>query len=104
MCIQVQAFKNAGYTATNRYTGGCMSSSNIATANTYVDNLNTFATAANTLYTNQRTTLAASGGSKGAGEALLTKFNTRITDYTQLNSDYSTYVSYIDGFQTKGTG
>jgi len=104
MCIQVQAFKTAGFTATARYTGGCISATNIATVNTNVDNLNTFATAATTLYTNQRSTLAAASGSKGAAEALLTKFHTQITDYTQLSTDYATYVAYIDAFQTKGAG
>jgi len=103
MCIQVQAFKTAGYTATNRYTGGCMTTANIASANTYVDNLNTFATAANTLYDNQKNTLDGASGSKGAADALLLKYSNQVSDYTALNTDFSTYMNYINAFNNRGT-
>jgi len=72
MCMPVPAFKALSYTVTNRYTGGCMSSADIATANTYVNNLYTFYQSANTLYTNERNTLNAASGTKFESEALLT--------------------------------
>jgi len=104
MCIKVQAFKAAGFTATARYTGGCISGGNIVTVNTKVDNLNTFATAATTLYTGQRTALSTANGAKYESEALLTKFFSRIADYNVLKSDYSTYTNYINAFTKKATG
>ena len=55
MCMSVPTFGGLSYTGTNRYTGGCLSSSDLSTANTYIANLYTFYTSANTLYTNQRT-------------------------------------------------
>jgi len=104
MCIQVQAFKLAGFTATVRYAGGCMSAANIVSANTKVDNLNTFATQATALYTAQRSALNTANGAKYEGEAMLTKFYNRIADYTQLTTDYSKYLAYINGFAAKAVG
>jgi len=103
MCIVVQTFKAAGFTATNRYTGGCMSSANIATANTYVNNLYTFYQSANTLYTNERSTLSAASGSKYEGEAMLTKFYNQISDYNTLAADFSSYYNYINAFDNTST-
>jgi len=103
MCIVVQTFKAAGFTATNRYTGGCMSSSNITAANTNVNNLYTFYQSANTLYTNQRTTLNSASGSKVEGEAMLTKFFNQIADYNTLATDFSTYYSFINAFSNTST-
>merc|ERR1711988_427036 len=98
MCMPVPTFKAASFTVTNRYTGGCMSSANIATANTYVNNLYTFYQSANTLYTNERSTLNAASGSKYESEALLTKFYNNVSNYQTINTDFSTYYTYISTF------
>jgi len=103
MCISVSTFRAAGYTASNRYSGGCISSSNIIVANGYVNNLYTFYTSANTLYTNMRSTLASASGSKYEGEALLTKFSTNLSNYQTINTDFATYYTYIAGFQNGST-
>jgi len=103
MCISVTTFSDAGFTGTGRYTGSCLSSSNISQANTYITNLNTFATAANTLYDNQKTTLSSASGSKYEGDALLTKYSNQVADYTALSSNFSTYYAYINAFQNRST-
>jgi len=103
MCMSVPVFGGLSYTGTNRYTGGCLSSSDLATANTHIANLYTFYTAANTLYTNQRSTLNTSSGSKHEGEAMLTKFYNQISDYNTIVTDFSTFYAYINAFQNKST-
>merc|ERR1711977_460335 len=80
-----------------------MSNQQISNANNWGTHLNSFANAATNLYTGQRSALNTANGSKFEGEAMLTKFYNQITDYNQLNTDYSSYAAYINGFQNKGT-
>lgn len=103
MCMSVPVFGGLSYTGSNRYTGGCLSSSDLSTANTYIANLYTFYSSANTLYTNQRTTINASAGAQGEGVTLLQKFSTYLADYTAINNDFSTFYAYINAFQNTST-
>jgi len=107
MCMSVPLFGAASYTGTNRYTGGCLSSSDLTTANTYIANLYTFYTSANTLYTNQRSVLSTTGasGAKYEGDALLTAFNANsFTPYSALNTSFSTFIAYINAFENTSVG
>jgi len=101
MCMSVPVFGGLSYTGNNRYTGGCLSSSDLSTANTYIANLYTFYSSANTLYTNQQSTINSGSGSEG--ETMLTKFYNQISDYNTLASDFSTFLAYINAFETRST-
>jgi len=103
MCISIPDFNSLSYTATNRYNGGCLSSADLSTADTYITNLYTFYQSANTLYTAQQATLAASGGAKYEAEAMLSKFFNQLSDYNTLKSDFSTFYTYIKAFQNTST-
>jgi len=102
-CMSVPLFSTATFTPTGRYTGGCLSSSDLTAADTYVANLNTFYTSANTLYTTEQGSLDASGGPKFEGDAMLTKFSDSIPDDAVLQADFPDFYAYIDAFENKST-
>ena len=104
MCMSVPLFSGEAYTAVDRYTtNGCLSTAEMAAADVYIGNLNTFYTTANTLYTNQQTALDAADGSKLLGKSMLTSFFTKISNYQALQANFSTYYNYINAFQNNST-
>lgn len=65
MCIAVQTFKQAGFSASNRYTSGVCSGATVTEVNTMLTNLNNFFNSANTLYDN----MIGNSGSNGLDQA-----------------------------------
>jgi len=104
-CIIIKDFEAYGYKPVNRYnySGLCMSILNVASTNTMVMNLGTFYYSAKALYTLQRNTLSQASGSKYEADAMLTKFSNKIADYNTLNTDFSTYYTFINSFQNTTT-
>jgi len=102
-CMSVPLFSTATFTPTGRYTGGCLSSSDLTAADTYVANLNTFYTSANTLYTSEQTSLDGAGGSKAEGVLMLNKFSTFSTDHVALQGDFTTFYAYVNAFENKSS-
>jgi hypothetical protein len=103
-CIMVQTFSNAGYSATTRYTGSCVTS--ISQSHTLFSNLASFATSANMLYTDMVTGtngLDDTSGPGTEGTTLFTKLNNSATNWSALQSLMANQWAFVNALDVKST-